>query len=52
MRDEIDASIWNEHGRQFSEDLHKLIQAVRVTFSRMADIHFRAPWRKSNASHW
>ncbi len=48
MRDEIDARIWNEHGRQISEDLHRFFRAVHVTFCKMAEINFSAPWRKSS----
>ena len=47
MRDQMDAGIWNEHGRQFSEDLHRLFRAVQVTFCKMAEINFAAPWRKT-----
>jgi hypothetical protein len=46
MRDEMDARIWNEHGHQFSEDLHRFFQAVKVTFCKIAAINFSAPWRK------
>ncbi len=47
MRDEMDARIWAAHGRQFSEDIHRLLQALRVTFCRMAAINYRAPWRET-----
>lgn len=47
MRDEMDARIWNEHGHQLSEDLHRFFQAVKVTFCKMAAINFRAPWRST-----
>ncbi len=46
MRDEIDARIWNEHGHQFSDDLHRLFKAIAVTFCKLAEVQFRAPWRK------
>ncbi len=45
MRDEIDARIWNEHGHQFSGDLHRLLKAIQVTFCKLAAIQFSAPWR-------
>jgi hypothetical protein len=46
MRDEMDARLWVEHGRQFSEDLRRLFRALKVTFCRMAAVNFAAPWRK------
>jgi hypothetical protein len=46
MRDEMDARLWEAHGREFSDDLHRLLRAVMVTFCRMAAINFAAPWRK------
>ncbi|HEX8534159.1 MAG TPA: hypothetical protein VF662_08330 [Allosphingosinicella sp.] len=47
MRDEMDARMWDAHGQQFSDDLHRLFQAVKVTFCKIAAINFAAPWRKS-----
>ena len=49
MRDELDARIWNEHGHQFSEDLHRLLKGVAVTFRRLHAIQFHAPWRDSKS---
>ncbi len=46
MRDQIDARLWDTHGRQFSDDLHRFFGAVHHTFCRMAAINFAAPWRK------
>ena len=45
MRDEIDARIWSEHHEQFSKDLARLFDAIRVTFCKLARIQFSAPWR-------
>lgn len=49
MRDEIDAQIWNEHGHQFSEDLHRFIKGVAITFRRLHAIQFDAPWRDTKS---
>jgi hypothetical protein len=49
MRDEIDARIWNEHGQQFSEDLHRLLKTVAVSLKRLHAIQFDAPWRKTRS---
>ncbi len=49
MRDEIDARIWNEHGHQFSEDLHRLLQTLWVSLCKLNEIQFSAPWRKRKA---
>jgi hypothetical protein len=46
MRDEIDARLWIEHGQHFSDDLDRLVSAVRATFRKLAVIQFRAPWRR------
>ncbi len=49
MRDEIDARIWNEHGHQFSEALHRFLQGVALTFRRLHAIQFHAPWRDTKS---
>ena len=49
MRDEIDARIWNEHGHQFSEDLHRLFKTVAVSLRRLHAIQFHAPWRDTKS---
>lgn len=53
MRDEMDARIWNEHGHQFSEDLHRLIETVRetvkVSLRRLHAMEFHAPWRDTKS---
>lgn len=49
MRDEIDACIWNEHGHQFSNDLHRLLEAVMMSFRRLHAIQFHAPWRDTKS---
>ena len=50
MRDELDARIWNEFHGQFSDDLSRLFQAVKVTFCKIAEINFRAPWRTTSSN--
>jgi hypothetical protein len=47
MRDEMDARMWEAHGRQFSEQMYRIYEAVKVTFCRMAAINFAAPWRSA-----
>ncbi|MDP8914086.1 MAG: hypothetical protein M3N39_10980 [Pseudomonadota bacterium] len=49
MRDEIDTRIWTQHGHQFSNDLHRLLNAVGVTFRRLHAIQFYAPWRDTES---
>ena len=45
MRDELDGRIWAEHHHRFSADLARALQAIRITFCKMARIQFSAPWK-------
>ena len=45
MRDEMEARIWGENHEQFSSDLARLFEAIRVTFCKLARIQFSAPWK-------
>ena len=50
MRDLIEARLWDDHGHQFSEDLHRLFVGVSATMQRLAAIQFEAPWRNAEPS--
>jgi hypothetical protein len=45
MRDQIDATIWNEGHEQFSRDLHAFFVKLAAGFARLQAIRFEAPWR-------
>ena len=47
MRDEMDARMWNEHGHQFSEDLHRLLTRIRAAVRTLARPRLRAIRGKS-----
>ena len=47
MHDQFDSRIWLETHSQFSADVARLLQSVKIIFCKMADINFRAPWRKT-----
>jgi hypothetical protein len=43
MRDEMDARIWNKHGHQFSDDLHRLFTAAGAALARLGRAALEAP---------
>jgi hypothetical protein len=45
MRDELDSRIWTENHSQFSADLARALEAIRITFCKLARIQFSAPWK-------
>jgi hypothetical protein len=45
MRDELDSRIWAENHSQFSADLARALEAIRITFCKLARIQFSAPWK-------
>jgi hypothetical protein len=47
MHDQFDSRIWLESHRQFSDDVVRLLKSLKVVFCKMAEIHFRAPWRST-----
>ena len=50
MHDQLDSRIWLEGHQQFSDGVARLWQSLKIVFCKMAEIHFRAPWRNS-ANH-
>ena len=51
MRDEIDGRLWNAHGQQFSDDLHKGLVAAGAALARLHRLAWEAPWRRPPARH-
>jgi hypothetical protein len=45
MRDELDSRIWTDNHSQFSADLARTLEAIRITFCKLARIQFSAPWK-------
>jgi hypothetical protein len=41
MRDEIDARLWDEHGRVLSEDLDKLFKRLAGAARKLTAVHIR-----------
>ena len=49
MRDQLDARDWIQSHDQFSNEVGRLLRDLKIVFCKMADIQFRAPWRRAAA---
>ena len=49
MRDQLDARDWIQSHDQFSNEVGRLLHALKIVFCKMAEIHYRAPWRTTAA---
>jgi hypothetical protein len=47
MRDEMDGRIWVEHHADFSAFIAGAIDALKVSFKKLHEIEFDAPWRRA-----
>jgi len=46
MRDEFDSRLWVDHGAAFSKALAELIHQIRVSWTRLYEMQYDAPWRR------
>jgi hypothetical protein len=45
MRDEMEARLWVEHGRDWSDFVARIVSDMKVALKALHRLEFDAPWR-------
>ena len=46
MRDEMDGRLWDAHGRELTDGLHRLFTGIGAALTRLHRVKWEMPWRR------